>query len=84
MITDLEKRFEDLKEKFSKEQIILVFAKFEADEILEQTELALSLLANLSEEDQMKHRFIILQKQVKEFVEFLDDLIKEKLSFQEI
>lgn len=84
MITDLEKRFEDLKEKFSKEEIVLVFAKFEADEILEQTELALSLLSTVDEEDRIRKRFVALNKQVKEFVEFLDDLVKEKLSFQEI
>ncbi|MBQ8615700.1 MAG: hypothetical protein IJ415_03960 [Clostridia bacterium] len=83
MIKDLEQRFEDLKEKFSKEQIVLILAKFEADEILEQVDTAIHLLSKTKDSDEMKKRFISLNNQVKEFVEFIDDLIKEK-SIQEI
>lgn len=83
MITKLENRFEDLKEKFSKEEIVLIMAKFEVEEILEKTELALSILKNTNNEDETKKHLLVLHKQVKEFAEFIDDLIKEKMYFQE-
>lgn len=79
MITQLEKKFEDLKEKFSKEQISLVFAKFESEKILEQTTLALRLLKNINDEDQMKKRFSALHKQAIEFDDLLTDLFEEKI-----
>lgn len=78
MITKLENRFEDLKEKFSKEEIVLIFAKFECENLLEQTTLSLKLLKNIDKNDPLKHRFTSLHKQVVEFDEFLADLIEEK------
>jgi len=84
MITKLENRFEDLKEKFSKEEIVLIFAKFESEKLLEEVELSLKLLQNIHNKDIVKKKVIALYKQIKEFYEFLDDLIKEKISFQEI
>ena len=78
MINKLENKFENLKERFSKEQIVLIFAKFECEDILEEIDVALSLLAKLSNDDEMKRRFIALNKQVKEFDEFLTDLISSK------
>ncbi len=80
MITKLENKFEDLKEQFSKEQIVLVFAKFEAENLLEETALALNLLKNTSEEDETKRRFVALHKQVKEFLELVEDLIEMRKS----
>ena len=80
MITKLENKFEDLKEQFSKEQIVLVFAKFEAENLLEETDLALKLLKNTSEEDEIKRRFVVLNKQVKEFLELVEDLIEMRRS----
>lgn len=80
MITKLENKFEDLKEQFSKEQIVLVFAKFEAEYILEETNLALRILTNTSDEEEIKRRFVVLNKQVKEFLELVEDLIEMRRS----
>ena len=80
MITKLENKFEDLKEKFSKEQIVLVFAKFESEYLLEETDLALKVLKNTSEEDEIKRRFIALNKQVQEFLQLVEDLIEMRRS----
>ena len=78
MITELEKRFEDLKEKFSKEEIVLVFAKFECEKLLQEVTLAVKLLENVQNEDLVKQRVFALFNQVKEFDEFLNDLIESK------
>ena len=80
MITKLENRFEDLKEKFSKEEIVLIFAKFESEKILQEVELSFRLLENIDNKHTVKKQVTALLKQVKEFDEFLADLIEEKHS----
>ena len=75
-INKIQTRFEDLKEKFSKEQIVLIFAQFEAEKLLEETELALTLLTNVSNADVLKHKYIVLNKQIKEFYELVQDIIE--------
>ena len=75
-INKIQTRFEDLKEKFSKEQIVLIFAQFEAEKLLEETELALTLLTNVSNADVLKHEYIVLNKQIKEFYELVQDIIE--------
>ena len=78
MITKLEQRFENLKEKFSKEEIVIVFAKFESEKLLQEVTLAIKLLENVQNEDLVKQRVFALFNQVKEFDEFLEDLIEKK------
>lgn len=78
MITKLENRFEDLKEKFSNDQIVLIFAKFESEKILQEVELSFRLLENIDNKHAVKKQVSALLKQVKEFDEFLADLIEEK------
>ena len=78
MINKLEQRFENLKDKFSKEEIVLVFAKFESEKLLQEVTLAIKLLENVQNEDIVKQRVISLFNQVKEFDEFLEDLIEKK------
>ena len=80
MISKLENCFEDLKEKFSKEKISLIFAKFESEKLLQEVTLSLKLLENVSNEDNSKKRVIALYNQVKEFDEFIADLIEAKHS----
>lgn len=78
MITNLENRFEDLKEKYANAEITLIFTKFETEKLLDEIELALSILSNSRNDDKIKKRFIALQNQAKEFDEFLADLIEAK------
>ena len=78
MITQLEQRFENLKEQFSNEEIVLIFAKFESEKLLQEVTLAIKLLENVQNEDLVKQRVFALFNQVKEFDEFLEDLIEKK------
>ena len=73
-VTKLENRFEELKDKFSKERIVLIFAKFEAEQINEETTLALRLFPKAYNDDEMVRRLKALKKQLDEFIEFLEDL----------
>ncbi|MBQ9795829.1 MAG: hypothetical protein IJW36_02590 [Clostridia bacterium] len=79
-VSKLENRFEDLKEKFSKDQIILIFAKFEIEQLDEETSMAISLFPKAYENDELLRRLKTLKKQIDEFSEFIDDLIQKQLT----
>ena len=76
MITKLENKFEEIKERFSKEEILLIFAKFETEDLLEEIDVDLCLLKDITQEDEIKCRLIVLKKQVREFYELIEDMIE--------
>lgn len=81
MIENLENRFENIKEKFSKEQTSLIFTKFDAEKVLEETELALSLFAVSNNANEYKNRLKALQNQLKDFLDLVDGLIELKRNY---
>ena len=81
MISDLENRFEAAKEKFSREETSLIFTKFEAEKILEETELALALVSISNDENEFKRRLKALRNQLKDFLDLVDGLIELKRNY---
>ena len=80
MITKLEERFENAKEKFAKEQTSLIFSKFEAEKILEDTELTLQLFV-VAKDHPDKKRLVALHKQLEDFLDLIDGLIELKRGY---
>ena len=70
-----EREFEDLKDRYSTEQIPLIIAKLEIDKLYEEVANAVSILPSLHE-DELTNRLNALYKQICEFKEFIDELIE--------
>jgi len=78
LISSLESKFEDLKEKFSKEEIIYLFAQFEAEKLYTESHNMIVLLGNVSNQDETKQRLRKLNKQIADFLEHILDMIEMK------
>lgn len=77
-ISKYEKKFESLKDRFSNEEITLIFAEIEADKLNEEVECALSIIPSLNQEDELTKRLLALYTQLTEFKQFLEDMIEMK------